>query len=715
MPIRKPPPVLALRPTADLRDAEAVLIARYPQLVRLAYVILPPALGRHGRVVAAHRLVQRALPGGGLAAWWARVRDGRGVPGSLPERGPGQPDRRDGAGDVRRVSTARGEAGGAAATADPADGFAFGWVRARVVAAALAESRRSEWWPRPFPGRGPRRPGLPGVWGLRLTPGLADEDELPLLNALSDADPATRAAFALCCLDGLDADGAADVLDDAGADDTAAALAAAERIAADFDVGTEVLLASPEFDPCQVRAYPTDLLRRRRRVRVTALAAAAACIAALTVGLADGGGGSGGEDPVAPAAVRGSVVDYLVPERLIRAAPEAWADTSRVDFTAWSARGTRIADRPLLARALDAWRAAAAPGTRNGPRPALTPGTTAALPPADPRLLYAGDVDSGAGIEAVVMLFDGQRVVRYAETADRVASLQFALVDDADVTTAAALVLTRSADRVRYLLAPWVASAGLRDLLRPDGEPRPLRVAADGATEPVPVPTTGAPGLPDAQTACRSWPVLQLRSSDRIAERHAFLVGDLGDPSPVHLTYNPLPGPDNPARAPREALSPAALTSWAANACGLGEMRGRGIRAVDLWDFAEQTLPEAAGRATWECVRADTWRGPGSAAVVFRGPGEAEPEPLSRADDTALCSRFGQRIVAGRRWQAPSGRRYFLAAASRGITHIDATGALKAAADGTVLATPLPAGGAPGVVELTAKAPEGEAVRGKAG
>jgi len=43
-------------------DAEAALLDNYPDLVRLAYAVLPATLGRHRRVLAAHGVVQRALP-----------------------------------------------------------------------------------------------------------------------------------------------------------------------------------------------------------------------------------------------------------------------------------------------------------------------------------------------------------------------------------------------------------------------------------------------------------------------------------------------------------------------------------------------------------------------------------------------------------------------------------------------------------------------------
>ncbi|MEU6214503.1 hypothetical protein ABZ891_32005, partial [Streptomyces sp. NPDC047023] len=49
----------------DVEQAEAAIVEHYPRLVRLAYLVLPPALGRNRRVLTAHSLVQRALPRGG--------------------------------------------------------------------------------------------------------------------------------------------------------------------------------------------------------------------------------------------------------------------------------------------------------------------------------------------------------------------------------------------------------------------------------------------------------------------------------------------------------------------------------------------------------------------------------------------------------------------------------------------------------------------------
>lgn len=66
MPIHQPQQRTDVHPgRTGVQQAEAALVEHYPRLVRLAYVVLPPALGRHRRVLAAHAVVQRALPAAG--------------------------------------------------------------------------------------------------------------------------------------------------------------------------------------------------------------------------------------------------------------------------------------------------------------------------------------------------------------------------------------------------------------------------------------------------------------------------------------------------------------------------------------------------------------------------------------------------------------------------------------------------------------------------
>jgi hypothetical protein len=129
--------------------------------------------------------------------------------------------------------------------------------------------------------------------------------------------------------------------------------------------------------------------------------------------------------------------------------------------------------------------------------------------------------------------------------------------------------------------------------------------------------------------------------------------------------------------------------SWARTACSLPELRGSGVKAVNNWAFAEQNLPEHGGRATWVCSRADTWRGPGRVMVQFQQPAASAAAPgtfAAKAQDTAVCSRYGQNVVAGLRWRSAAGHPYLLAAGSRAVTALTATGGVRARAKGTTMA-----------------------------
>lgn len=624
------------RGRTGLDRAEAALVEEYSDLVRLAYLTLPPTLSRHRRILVAHSLVQRSLPG---------PRDGD--PGPL-------------------VPAPRGTARPSVAEKDR--------LRARVLRSALTYGRTPRGWPRRLPPPRTVLPALPVVWGLRLFPRAGGAEEIALGQALAGTTAAARAAFVLRRVDGLADTAVASLLSAAGVGDPEGALRSAGRLDETAGAAARTLLTSREFDACSVQTRPTDLLRRRRRVRF--LWAALTCAVITGVLLAVAGPGSA---PSRPATDSPTDVDVPAPGNLVRTGAEVWADTSRVDFTAWPVRGARAHDRALLARALVTWARPA-----RALRVTATPGTPTDPPPHAPQLLYAGNVDG----DAVVVLHDGQRVVRYSEplAAPGRGALSLARTDDADVTTAAALVVHRGARGARYLLAPWIAEAQRRDLTRPDSPARPLDVARDGVTAPVATPARGA--------ACDSRPVLQLRSSARIVEKHAFLLTDLGDLSPVHLTYTPLPGHGSPpARQPREATGSTALLAWAHLACGLEELRGTGARAVNAWDFAEQELPEKAGHAVWACTRASTWRGPGAVRLVLRAPAaspSAPAEVVARAGSTAACSRFGQHVVADVHWRSRAGHWYLLAAGSRAVTRIDVTGEVTARRPGRTLAVRAP-------------------------
>ncbi|WP_043251094.1 MULTISPECIES: hypothetical protein [Streptomyces] len=648
------------RDRTDVRQAEAALVEHYPHLVRLAYVVLPPGLGRHRRVLAAHAVVQRALPAVGGGAPTARV--------------PAQ----------SRRSRPTGEATGTDSGTGTDTGTAYGWMRLRVLRTALAYERRPRWWPGRLPAPAALRPTVPVVWGLRLFPRAGGVDELALDRALSRVDGAARAAFALQVLEGLDASAVRDLLARAAVDDPADAVRRAAGLGSPDRDGARAMLGSGEFDPCTVQTRPSDLLRRRQRVRAAAVAAALCVLAGgLAVAVEESTRATGADRSPA-----GALAPVLDPAELLRTAAEQWADTSRVDFTAWPARGGRTSDTELLGRALRAW--AEPPGSV---RVSATPGTGTVPPVEPPRLLFAGEVDGAA----VVLFHDSaDRVVRYAEPLSGTggAALDFARTDDADVTTGGAVVIGRTADGARFLLAPWIAESTTRDLLAPDTPSRPLAVGRDGVTAAVPRPALGG--------ACDAWPVLQLRSSERIVEKHAFLVTDLGDLAPVHLTYTPKPGRGAPARQPREATGPEALLVWARTACSLRTLSAAGVRSVNNWAFAEQKLPEGGGPADWLCTRAETWRGPGRALVQFLPAAASPTEPatvVADRGDTALCGRFGQHVLAGTHWKAPSGRWYVLAAGSRAVTRIEAKGAVRGAVDGTAFAVRAPRDAE---VELTA-------------
>ncbi|RSS63408.1 hypothetical protein EF912_03370 [Streptomyces sp. WAC07061] len=612
------------RSAAGLSQAEAVINERYPQLLRLAYLVLPPELDRHARLLRAHRGVQRSLRAAGRRA----------------RRG----------GDVLAA------------------------VRAEVV--------------RYSAGRGPRGPLLPWVWGLRMWPSAEELDEAA--RALAGLSPYARAAHVLCRFDGLEEDAAAEVLARAGAGDPAGEVRAALAAGGAAGAGEgrhewtgAVDGPGPRGEtvshPADVHTRPTDLLLRRTRVRAAwAVAAVLLLAGGLTRATVTG------PDPGLPVGYAGAPAARaaLDPARLVRVPARAWSDTGRVDFTAWPARGRRTGDRALLARALGTWAAPPA-----GTAVTVAPAASAEPPGHPPQLLFAGDPQPGT---AVVVFLDADRVVRYTERGGR-RSLDIARTDDADVTTAAAVTLTRDGNTARRLLAPWIATAGTRDLTAPAQPVRPLPIGPDGTV------TTAFPGGDGPKGAgCGPQPVLEVASSPRIVEKHAFLLADRGGLLTVHLTYTPpAEGADAPpARQPREATGPAALARWAQEACTLEAVDGRAVRAVNLWDFALTELPEGAGRAVWSCTRATHWTGQGDVRIRLRPPAGASL-PVTEARSTAACGRFGQHLLATTVWRARSGQAYQLAAGSREVTEISATGSLRTRTPGRSLAVPAPPAPAP--------------------
>ncbi|CAM5547432.1 hypothetical protein SGLAM104S_07216 [Streptomyces glaucescens] len=430
----------------DVERAEAALVEHYPRLVRLAYLVLPPGLGRNRRVLTAHALTQRALP---------RRRARASV---IPSQSTGH-------------------------ESDP--GYAY--VRLQVLRTALEAGlplRRRAW-----PKRSQLPPLLPQVWGLRLFPRSGGADELALDQRLSALSAPARAAYVLRGLERLSDDDVRTVLRAAGVRDTQAALAEADVLAARY-----ALLASPEFDPCSLQARPTDLMRRRRHLKAALAATAAVAVGGALLGLpGDGWDPDGAAAPVY--AQNPAARAALDPAELTKVPTAVWRSATRTDFSVWPARGDLVDDSALLRRALAVW---ARPGETV--RVSVTPGTPSGGPAGPPQLLYAGTVDRAR----VVILHDGLRIARYAEPVDGTAgaALDFARTDSASRGEASAVVLARTDGNVRYLLAPWVTRAAERDLVKPGSGPMELTVT-DGIASPLASPATRS-------GACTSWNVLEV-------------------------------------------------------------------------------------------------------------------------------------------------------------------------------------------------------------
>ncbi|MET9557011.1 hypothetical protein [Streptomyces sp. NPDC006645] len=602
----------------DVEQAEAALVEHYPRLVRIAYLVLPPALGRNRRVLTAHAVVQRSLPRN------------------------------------RTVAT-------------PDSGYAY--LRGRVLRQALdagRPSRRAAW-----PRRSQLPPLLPHVWGLRLFPRSGGADELALDRRLSALSGGARAAFVLRGLERLPDRDVRRLLTAGGIEDPHAALAEADGI------GTEgvALLESPEYDPCSLQARPTDLLRRRQHARAAVAGVAAVAVCGALLGLPGDGWGANGA--AAPPYTRNSAAEAaLDPSKLHRVPENAWRSSARTDFSVWPTRGTLTGDRPLLRRALAVW---AGPGA--SVRVSSTPATPVGPPMGPAQLLYAGEVDRAR----VVLLYDGLRIARYAEprTGTGPVALDFARVDGASADTAPgtapatyALVAGRTDGNVRYLMAPWVRTTSVRDLLDPAGDARPLRRDADGVSDPLPAPGT--------RRECEAWDVLEVTESGAGGVR---LLSDLGELTPARLT-------SGPPSAPSDVSGSAARAAWARTACLLPAVRSHGVRTVNSWQFASQSLPESNGAARWVCTRAETWRSTESRVLAQFQPPSAKdgaPKPgavAARASDSAACGAREPRVLAGVLWKSRGGRWYVLAAGSDEFRSVRTTGGVTGSARGRVLAVP---------------------------
>ncbi|HEV7629104.1 MAG TPA: hypothetical protein VGO89_21650, partial [Streptomyces sp.] len=491
-------------PSVDVEQAQAALVEHYPRLVRLAYLVLPPSLARHRRVLTAHSLVQRALP---------RGRDAAAAGPLLPPQRPGGAHR---AGPDAKADGHHGQAGPAGSA-----GEAYVWLSTRVLRAALAGERRRRigpWRLRPLP----LRPAFfPRVYGLRLFPHSGGADELALDEALSEVSGAARAAYVLRGLEGMTGAEVRRLLTDAGVSDPATAQAEAEGVLAPAGSKDRSLLTSPEFDPCSLHARPTDLIRRRQHGRAALVALVAVAVCGALLGLP--GGSWGPDGAAAPSYARNPAAEQaLDPDALVRVSAGAWKRASRADFSAWPARGELKGDRDLLRRALAVW---ARPGGQV--RVSVTRGTPAGPPVGPPHLLYAGRVDGAR----VVLLHDGMRVARYGEpegAKEGGAVLDLARTDGADMAGSGAVVVSRSDSNVRFLTAPWVTKAAETDLLRPQDAGRRLSQEEHGLLASLTGPST--------KQDCTRWPGLLLTTETESGRSKQRLYTDLGELTAVRLT-----------------------------------------------------------------------------------------------------------------------------------------------------------------------------------
>ena len=110
------------------------------------------------------------------------------------------------------------------------------------------------------------------------------------------------------------------------------------------------------------------------------------------------------------------------------------------------------------------------------------------------------------------------------------------------------------------------------------------------------------------------------------------------------------------------------------------------MRSVNSWQYARQSLPDASGTANWLCTRADTWRGGGTRVLAqFHAAGQPYGAVVAKAENVAACGAKDPRVLAGVMWKSGTGDWYLLAAGSRDMASIRATGGVNGSAEGNLL------------------------------
>ncbi|MEV0777986.1 hypothetical protein [Streptomyces sp. NPDC050428] len=605
-----------------MEQAEAALVEHYPRLVRIAYLVLPPALGRNRRVLTAHAVVQRSLP---------------------------------------RNRTA----------ATPDDGYAY--VRGRVLRQALDAGRRPRRavWPR----RAQLPPLLPQVWGLRLFPRSGGADELALDQRLSALSGGARAAFVLRGLELLPDTDVRRLLSAAGIEDPHAALVEADGI------GTEgvTLLESPEYDPCSLQARPTDLLRRRRHARAALTGVAALAVCGALLGLP--GDGWGAKGAAAPSYARNSAAEAaLDPAKVLRVPENAWRNSARTDFSVWPTRGALARDGELLRRALAVW---AGPGS--SVRVSSTPATPVGPPMGPAQLLYAGEVDRARVVllyDGLRIARYAEPRTGTGPVALDFARVDGAAADTAPGAAPAtyALVAGRTDGNVRYLTAPWVGATAVRDLLDPAGDARPLRRGADGVTDPLPMPgDTPECGAWDALEVTESG------KGGANGGGGVRLLSDLGELTPARLTSGPPSAPvDVSGGAARGAWARTACLLPAVRSHGVRTVNSWQYASQRLPESSGDARWVCTRAETWRGSenRVLAQFQPPAAKTGAPKPGAI----AARGSDSSACGAREPRVLAGVLWKSRGGRWYVLAAGSDEFRSVRTTGGVTGDARGPLLA-----------------------------
>lgn len=136
--------------------------------------------------------------------------------------------------------------------------------------------------------------------------------------------------------------------------------------------------------------------------------------------------------------------------------------------------------------------------------------------------------------------------------------------------------------------------------------------------------------------------------------------------------------------------------------------RSATVEAASAWEFWSGKLPESNDPAHWVCARYTYTDGHSAAYVALLG-GHGTHRWAVRtgtAHGTWDCSRLKRDLVTGTWWHAPSGRWYYVGAASRRIVVFTASGpfARPSVRDEFLVAKGPKGGGRPaGPVRLTGK------------